>query len=122
MAFDDRHTEFLALAALIGITTAISLPVLRFLGCEGWCLGMGVIGCNVVAYGLILFAALHPDSFSDWFKWKVLRKTKPMIDFLTWIGTVEGLSLIEKPEGNRSVRYITISSDVSVSTLEQLLA
>ncbi len=77
MAFDDRHTEFLFVAALIGLVTAISLPVLRFLGCEGWYLGLGVIGCNVVAYGLILFAALRPDHFFDWFKETILRKTSP---------------------------------------------
>lgn len=75
MAFDDMHTEFLFVAALIGVTTAISLPVLRFLGCEGWCLGIGAIGCNAVAFGLLLLA-VHLDSLFDWFKRTILRKTK----------------------------------------------
>jgi hypothetical protein len=72
MAFDDRHTEFLVLAAVGGVATAISLPVLLFFGCEGWCLGMGVVGCIAVSYALILLA-LHHGSLFDWFK----RKTKP---------------------------------------------
>ena len=63
MAFDNRHTEFLVLAVLIGPTTAISLPVLRFLGCEGWYLGMAVVGCVAVSYGLLLLLLHLPDSF-----------------------------------------------------------
>jgi hypothetical protein len=44
-----------------------------------------------------------------------------MADLLNWMSTVNGLSLIERPEGRRNVRCIASASDVSVSTLEQLL-
>jgi len=77
MAFDNRYTEFLFVAAIIGLTTAISLPVLRFLGCEGWCLGIGVIGCNAVCCGLIL-AAAHFDGLCDLFKKTILRRAKTL--------------------------------------------
>jgi hypothetical protein len=125
VAFDDRHTEFLVLTALIGVATAISIPVLQLCGCEGWGLGTGVIACIAASYGLILLASYFDNIFglSNHKRQNIFTRTRRggTDALLQWIKEVDGLSLIEKPYGIFNVRCIAVSSDISFPILEQLL-
>jgi hypothetical protein len=72
VAFSDRHSEFLVVVVLLGVTVADSLPVLRSLGCEGWCLAAGITACVATAYSLLLLL-LHSSNLFKWLK-RIRRK------------------------------------------------
>ncbi len=74
--FDDRHTEFWGLAAFSGVVVAISLPILRSFGWNGWHLWAGVIGCVAITYAMLLLA-LNVVNLFEWVK-RVWRTRPPV--------------------------------------------